>query len=487
MRKITFNLASVAKRMSVVLAAVMISVSALAETVKINPTWEGNYRTNNATPTGWTKVTTTDAKFEVKNGARFFAVQTWTIASISKVTKLEFVYPRVSGQTNSGELAMWAFPYNSMVTSTANYSTEGVAFLNDVAAVLGVMPGNTITNAPLKASTPLDKDGGHYRIVTLGETEIAALKAAGTTTNDYLTVNVLLCTYREDANYASEMNYTFNHTGDNTSYCNVTVEGEVAAQPAIFNNTTMSGYTDLATAVAEATAGDVLTINEDVTISGNRLEIKKTLTIQGATGAEKIICGVSYNTLMVLAGDNTVDYTVTFKNLIVDGQNVERDRQLFDNNGKAKLAFDGVSVINSKYSVVTGDVKCAGSNIILSGVNSFPYGVYLNMNKRVDNQGATHTEPIKIILSADYKEDYVVVLNCTDPNHYTAVDANGNDWEFYVNSNNKELKARKVVVEDPATGIDNAAAEQKAVKVIRNGQIIILRDGIEYNVLGSQM
>ena len=318
-------------------AALLASASLMAETVKINPTWEGNYRTNNATPTGWTKVTTTDAQFEVYNGSRFFAVQTWTIANISQVTKLEFMYQRVSGQSNNGDISFWFFPYTSMVESTADYSTAGVAFLNDVQTVLGVMPGNPIPedHAPFVISESIDTLDAHFRRIVLEGEQLAAFVAAGTVENNYLTITLLLNTLN------ATNNYKYYHSGDNASYCNVTIEGEVTV-PAILNNTTKAGYTDLATAVTEANAGDVLTLNEDVTISGSRLEITKALTIQGATGEEKLICDVAYNTLMVLANDNTADYTVTFKNLIVDGQNVERDRQLFDLNGKAKMLFEGV-------------------------------------------------------------------------------------------------------------------------------------------------
>ena len=38
-----------------------------------------------------------------------------------------------------------------------------------------------------------------------------------------------------------------------------------------------------------------------------------------------------------------------------------------------------------------------------------------------------------------------------------------------------------------ATALDNANAEEKAVKVIRNGQLIIIRDGVEYNALGNRL
>ena len=474
------------KKLFFLAAASLMSLSILAETAKINPTWEGNYRTNNAVPTGWTTVTTTASEFEVKNQARFFAVQTWTIANISTVDSLEFMYRR--HQTNTGTLSMWLFPYSSMVTSSANYSTDGVAFLNDVETVLGVMPGNTITNAPFKAGTAVDTLGGVYRIVALGAEEIEALKAAGTVENDYLTVNVLLCTYQEDGNYASEMNFKYYHTGENASYCTVHYQGEVTV-PAIINNTTFVGYTDLATAVEEATAGDVLTLNEDVTISGSRLTILKALTIQGTTGEERIICDVAYNTLMVLANDNTADYTVTFRNLIVDGQNVERTIQLFDLNNKAKMAFDGVRVINTTYDdPFKGDVKSAGSNVILSGVNSFPAGIALNKNKRIDHQGASHTSPIRIVLSGDYVEDYVVVLNCADASLYTAVDAaDVTGWELYKSDSKNELKCRKV--EKTTTAIDEQMVNGTCPngKFLRGGRLVIVRDGIEYNATGIKL
>lgn len=37
------------------------------------------------------------------------------------------------------------------------------------------------------------------------------------------------------------------------------------------------------------------------------------------------------------------------------------------------------------------------------------------------------------------------------------------------------------------TSVENVAAETKAVKVVRDGQVMILRNGVEYNLLGSEM
>ena len=40
---------------------------------------------------------------------------------------------------------------------------------------------------------------------------------------------------------------------------------------------------------------------------------------------------------------------------------------------------------------------------------------------------------------------------------------------------------------DPATAIDEASTNAKTIKVVRNGQLLIIRDGKEFNVLGSQL
>lgn len=457
--------------------AAMMSLSMMAETAKINPTWEACYRTNANVPTAWNNgfPKFTDAQFETNNNGRIFVIQTWTIANISKVDSLEFVYERVSGQTNRGDISMWAFPYTSAPTD----NTYSAQFIEDVKIVLGVYPGNAISVTPLEISTERT-EGNYARIILIKGDDLAALKTAGTIQNDYLTVNVLLTTY------AASQNFKYYHTGDAASFCNAYVQGEVTV-PAIINNTTKAGYTDLATAVEEATAGDVLILNEDVTIEGARLEIKKELTIQGATGAEKIICGVPANTLMVLANDNTANYTVTFKNITVDGQNTERSTQLFDANNKGQFCFDGVSVINTTYSVVTGDVKNNGNAVLLKGSNSFPTGIYLNMNKRVDGKEATHTaeNPIKLILSGDYKEEYAVVLNCADPTLYTAVDAvNETGWELYKSDSKDELKCRKV---DLPTAIENTNAELKAVKRVIDGRIVIIRGNKMFDLTGAQL
>lgn len=231
----------------------------------------------------------------------------------------------------------------------------------------------------------------------------------------------------------------------NTPFVLANIADDLVAKDYILMNTTQDlGYNTLAEAVAAADADDVIEIRKDVTVSSNRVEIKKALTIQGATGAEKMICGVPANQLMILANGETADYDVTFKNLVVDGQNTLRSTQIFDANNKGRFVFENVSVINSNYSVVTGDVKSNNREVVLKGNNSFSTGIYLNMNKRVSNQNTTHTVAIPLILANDYTEDYAIVTTCDNAALYTAIGATGKAWELYMvtSGSNKELKGR---------------------------------------------
>lgn len=72
-------------------------------------------------------------------------------------------------------------------------------------------------------------------------------------------------------------------------------------------------------------------------------------------------------------------------------------------------------------------------------------------------------------------------------NQYVVSSEHAGDATVYFSETAKEeWKAfgGYIFVEVEKQGIDNTAVENKAVKVIRNGQLIILKNGVEYNVLG---
>ena len=53
--------------------------------------------------------------------------------------------------------------------------------------------------------------------------------------------------------------------------------------------------------------------------------------------------------------------------------------------------------------------------------------------------------------------------------------------------NPTKVRARVVTREDAATGFENITTTDKAVKIIENGQLIIIRNGEKYNVQGQRL
>ena len=260
------------------------------------------------------------------------------------------------------------------------------------------------------------------------------------------------------------------------------------ASPAILNATTKVGYETLKAAVDAAAAGDRILLNNDITVTGSCVDVNKALTIEGATGVETIICGVSENTIMLLSNGSDADYTLTIKNLTIDGNNTVRNKQVIENGQtKSKIAFENVSIVNTVYAnnVVCGDVKNNGSNIVLVGKNTFANGIFLNKGKRIDNLSAKHTteNPISIYLASDYAEKYTIVLNCEDAALYKAYDAAG-EYNWTLTVDKKELKGTKT--KKTVTAFEQVEKAEKVVKVVENGQVFILRNGVRYNILGAQ-
>lgn len=264
------------------------------------------------------------------------------------------------------------------------------------------------------------------------------------------------------------------------------------ASPAILNATTKVGYETLKAAVDSAAAGDRILLNRDITVTGSRVDVKKALSIEGATGKKTITCGVSESTIMLLSNGTDADYTLTIKNLTIDGNNTARNTQVIENgHDKSKIAFENVSIVNTVYAdnVVCGDVKNNGSNIVLVGNNTFANGIFLNKGKRIDNLSATHTteNPISIYLASDYAEDYAIVLNCGDAALYKAYDAAGEyNWTLTVAQSGTKNELKGTKTKKAGTAFEQVEEAEKVVKVVENGQVFILRNGVRYNILGAQ-
>lgn len=365
-----------------------------------------------------------DVQFEGNYNARFFTVEYFLIDNFSaeKIYKLDLT---TTGGGGTDALSVWDFPYQ------VNYETSASDMITKATAVVGYAPGSTGSmNTPIATSSC----NASKWSFTIPADKLTALATIGTKT----LVGVLVTSNDHNSDkkgkFASASHTTVNHPS-------LMYTGKAA----IFNTTQSKQEATLAAAVSNANAGDVITLYEDITGPTSRMDIAKALTIQGATGAEKITCAVPANSIMILA-NGSEEHTLTFKNLVIDGNNVSRSQQTLEAAKNANICLNGVQFINTAYSVVTGDVKNTGNkNIILKGTNSIPNGIYLNRNKRVKHDGATHIDPIKIVLADDYVQDYAIVLTCNNTSLYEAQTASGTAWELYVSGN--ELKGRVMPVQ----------------------------------------
>ena len=69
--------------------------------------------------------------------------------------------------------------------------------------------------------------------------------------------------------------------------------------------------------------------------------------------------------------------------------------------------------------------------------------------------------------------------------HKFVFNLNGKKFFQITNVDNNTIYLRSIVIDNSATAIDNAVVAPKAVKVIENGQLVIIRDGVRYNTVGQ--
>lgn len=491
------------KKVFLSFALIAASLVASAATV-LHPYQEVNYRTNNNDPTSWQvlKVASESAQFEVKWSARFFAVQQWAIPNISKAQEISIYYTRVAGQGNDATVAMWPFPYEVLTTNT--FSLEEGSFLDNVKNIWGVYPGgdHESMNAPLAtAVTGADSASNFARVLTFDATAITVLKSAGKVSNDTLYINMLLSTMRKD----NDLNYKFYSIGSSEKV-NYMVVTEAQSSYPVDNKNTGVGYSTLAAAVAAAAENDTLVINENVEIS-SRLETNVPLTIIGKTGDEKVLRATGLNAITILPKK-----AITLKDLIIDGQNVDRNQPAIEASN-ALVTLDNVTVQNFKRTANEqvqgiiaiksngsvklinatftanevlegyGDIFLGGQkHLYLEGNNVISNGIFIEKNDSIEDKGTTHTTPIDIRVpeTRTIGEAAPLVVGTTDASKYTLVAANP-DWTITAGETYLYIKDN-----GSATKLNNTAVKSQTMKVIRDGQLYIRKGEVMYNILGLQ-
>lgn len=154
-----------------------------------------------------------------------------------------------------------------------------------------------------------------------------------------------------------------------------------------------------------------------------------------------------------------------------------------------KLIFDFVNVIEAgvPYIILPEET---GKDVVIRGVTInttpspvvVPGQVTMHPVLKTISYNYSNGDPIKFFLSPDGNLHYNESTNSIKAlrayftfDNVTSVAAAAN------------VRARIALREDATTGLDNLINENAPVKVIENGQLIIIRDGVKYNLQGQKL
>ena len=484
----------------------------------IYPAKERVDRTNNATPTGWQSgfpkdaTTGSNTECEVKNlDARIWVLEQYVIPNIDYVKSVTLTYTRVSGQSNNGPLAIWGFNYDYPTDNT--FSTAADSYLDHVKTVLGVYPGNAITNNP-----DFETTGSTTRTVTITGEGLTTLKSKGTITDGTLTVNLLLTTKEGTTNYKY---YSVNSSNSEANRPHMTVSYYV------HNATTSTNYDDWSSAIsALSDADNEIELYDDLVLSSGlswtkshvlTITPKTNLTITGPsnsrwftakdanttnTGCNLIIGGSDY--AITLDGNNetrTADFSlranksnIYFKNVVFKNIDLNNTKDLcVGENADGDIIFEDVTLSNCKNPAhgFIYNQRVTNDRIVLKGYLNIDTdctgtGIYatveykaspeaINGRIKVDDADFTVSNPIKVNwVSKDannvLREGFTVVEGNNTPANFTLVNEG---WTLKAGDSGTKLVLAGSYDITLATGIEHGAVEVDKTKAA-SGETVTL-------------
>lgn len=257
---------------------------------------------------------------------------------------------------------------------------------------------------------------------------------------------------------------------------------ELTKETAVVNETTGRGFADLASAWGRASDGDVLTINENQTIS-SLLEAKdRNITLKGANADIKITRTNSSNMMFLTNGGG-----ITLENLTLDGNNSESSANFTEATGGHTMTFKNVKVMNAKSSNVLGLVVAKGGGKLaleglsfenctvndkagqafvgahgstISGNNNLTLAIEVNGNNYSLTAAGelTNTQPIILLPfgETDFPENYVLVKDTQDTNKFQLF--NGSTMTIKADADNNLITTTPISTGVNDIIVDNADA-----------------------------
>lgn len=252
-----------------------------------------------------------------------------------------------------------------------------------------------------------------------------------------------------------------------------------------------ANYATLAEAVAAAEAGATITINSDVTIN-DRISFANDVIVEGANPDVKIIANKVPKSMLL------INATVTFKNLIYDGNNIAANAAAFECSNNKRLTlenfkFENVNQTGNRTITVKGYTtlnnvsfeNCTyaeniypvlvGNNDRLTVTGTGNYNVYIENSYRMN--ASDFNGKINIFLQ-NYAASRLVVAGGNLDN-FTL----GNAPEGYslVNNNgNLVLDFAKNVVTNETTG-DSYTSFAAAYEAANSNDVLVLLEDLTLN------
>ena len=153
-----------------------------------------------------------------------------------------------------------------------------------------------------------------------------------------------------------------------------------------------------------------------------------------------------------------------------------------------ELGFSTVNSIQASTPYLIKPGKTVGAGSILRNVT-------LSTTLKPVTVGNVTMHPLLTPIEYDYTQDNVLFFLGSD--NYLYYKANNNiilGLRAYFTfagiteySQAAQVRARVVFNENEATGLDNLTTEDAPIKIMQNGQLIIIRDGVKYNIQGQKL
>ncbi|MBR5574272.1 MAG: Ig-like domain-containing protein [Paludibacteraceae bacterium] len=372
---------------------------------------------------------------------------------------------------------------------------------------------------------------GLVTAVAAGSATITATSVADNTKTATCTVNVMAeltdATYYANAFFIENgrfvgFNYSITRTAERKLHYEATVNGNVVGLVVEINDGNWHGMVYDADSKSYSYTTDntyadgITTINHFfyVKFAGGAQEVDADYTVGSTNSPVRTMVGINDQEAdqttrlaqytspvdVVVARSFSPDYwqTITLPFTL----NAAQITEIFGAGTQVlKLAKAGVApdqAMELGFTTVTG-IQASTPYLIMPaqtvGAGTIVRNVTLNTNAQTVKVSNVTMHPLLDKVTYDYTTDDVLFFVGSD--NYLHYKANNNEilglrayFTFdgittYAQAAN--VRARIALREDAATGLDNLINENAPVKVIENGQLIIIRDGVKYNIQGQKL